>query len=222
MELMASRRGPWPKGITGPLSVMPTRSRKLPGSPVLPGLCAMSMRRGRLVRNLAMPDSMLSQPACCGSLALLVGPGASWPLRGVAQSESERQCGSRSLWDGSPKAQSSKLHCAPSEYSAPQESDPEGCDEFSRSEAVLSVLMGEGRCHGEEPRLPSRLPSARRWWTATPLPPEEVPAWRCGVCTPAPPPTLTPPMCVVADMDEPCGEDAGVVVAPDSWGRTAE
>lgn len=28
---------------------------------------------------------------------------------------------------------------------------------FTRSEAVLSSLMGEGRCQGDEPRLPPRL-----------------------------------------------------------------
>jgi len=41
---------------------------------------------------------------------------------------------------------------------SPHESEPLGWEELTLSEAVLSSLMGEGRCHGEDPRLPSRLP----------------------------------------------------------------
>mmetsp|Transcript_85344 Transcript_85344/g.241903 ORF Transcript_85344/g.241903 Transcript_85344/m.241903 type:complete len:102 (+) Transcript_85344:438-743(+) len=69
-----------------------------------------------------------------------------------------------------------------------------------RSDAVLSSLMGDGRCQGEEPRLPSRLPVARAGACWGPGP-------RCGVCA----------GCAAwAEPAEPCGEDAGVTVEPDS------
>mmetsp|Transcript_16182 Transcript_16182/g.40703 ORF Transcript_16182/g.40703 Transcript_16182/m.40703 type:complete len:206 (-) Transcript_16182:545-1162(-) len=197
----SGRRAPVPNGVTGPPSFIPTFSLKLPMAPMLPGLCATSASpRWSRPRESCMREScgMFSQRGCCESFPVPRPPSAdaaaSW-LRGVVQSESdcaERSCDTPSLCEGSSPpstSQPSKLHCAPSYCGSgsPQESEPEGCEEFIRSEAVLSSLMGEGRCHGEEPRLPSRLPSARRWWTAAPPLPLPMVGCRCGVCAATPP-----------------------------------
>mmetsp|Transcript_24838 Transcript_24838/g.74101 ORF Transcript_24838/g.74101 Transcript_24838/m.74101 type:complete len:96 (-) Transcript_24838:498-785(-) len=92
---------------------------------------------------------------------------------------------------------------------SPHDSDPEGCDELMRSEAVLGSLM----CHGDDPLLLSRLPAARLLAElllgGTPN--------LCGVCTGmTPPPPAPPAECIAADAADPCGEDAGVTVGPES------
>mmetsp|Transcript_59994 Transcript_59994/g.167387 ORF Transcript_59994/g.167387 Transcript_59994/m.167387 type:complete len:157 (+) Transcript_59994:66-536(+) len=100
---------------------------------------------------------------------------------------------SETLWDG----------CSP------QDSEPDMCDDCIRSDAVLISLMGDGKCHGEEPRL---LP-----WPLPPLPAQP----RCGggtasnsrICAAPPPPD------VEVEVAEPC-EGAGVTVVLD-WLRGA-
>lgn len=90
-ELIA--RAPMPCGITGPVSFMPMASRKLPIAPTIPGLCVMSKRRVRPVRDIS--DLMFSQRACCGSLVLPRSSSkracsvASWLLGDVQSEESE-------------------------------------------------------------------------------------------------------------------------------------
>lgn len=93
---------------------------------------------------------------------------------------------------------------------SPHDSDPDSCEEpLLLSETVLISLDGDGRCHGEEPLLPSRLLAAR-CCCPTVL---GCPVTLCGVCIGNALLATAPPG---AEIAEPCGDDAGVPVDTDT------